>query len=178
MIWRYNCLHKLRKSCLLNWKWRSTRLVVVFVLRGKDRPQGGGIHGRMSDLGNDWVVLRKVLRILEFLGTMESSGRLSDLSKCWVVLREDTLLACLVVYLGRSWWGGTHIVLCVDQNLTTTMPPLLPPSPSSREKEWSGLISLLAWEVVASFVLWRGAVKMPFRILSFESWSRWGQLVN
>ena len=68
--------------------------------------------------------------------------------------------------------------LGADQNLTILYAPASSFSEFQTD-EGSKLISSLAWEVMASFVLWRRAIEMTFRTLSlFRSWSGWGQLAN
>jgi len=56
---------------------------------------------RRSDIGNDWVVLGKMLEIWEFSGQWSSlkEGVVSETTG-WC--SEGALLACLVVYFRRS----------------------------------------------------------------------------
>ena len=62
-----------------------------------------------------------------------------------MILQRDFLLAHIVVYLREILMRrNTCRDPGADQNLTTTVPPPFSLSLSSKEKEWSELIHLLA----------------------------------
>jgi len=107
---------------------------------------------RESGLRNGWVVLRKVLRVWEFLGRWCPRKELprERLSGA----REGDLLACLVVCFGRSWWCGTCIVILVEIKIQPLQMPPPPPSLSSKERRRGADYLSFSLKVVASFVLW------------------------
>jgi len=163
MTWRRNGLHECMQI--------SMRLVVVTVLLGTGRIDPGVVmltEGGASS--GQWILVRKSV-----LGANDSSEGGVTLGTTGGCSAWHTLLSVSSGF----WRDVTHVLILIQvRNWPLQMPPPLSLSPSSKEKvERTDLAR--AWEVKASFVLWRDWSKYLFAFWAlFENWSAWKQLAN